>query len=494
MFGACGYAPTAHAADPPPRNELLAGGPLIQIPGPNPILTPGPKGTWDGEVIETSDALKDFGTYHLYYHGNGGLGYQLGLATASHPLGPFTRHGTEPILRRGPEGSWDDLHVACAMILKEGTDTYRMWYSGMGGAEEHRQWSIGLATADNPLGPWKKHPKNPILEDFGYVGGVVKVDGRYRLYTAHPIGSTGPDYSPMALATARQPEGPWTRYEGNPVLRQGEWGEWDDGGFSEAEVLYHSGVYHMFYGGAKLYRPRIVTRESIGYAYSFDGIHFTKYGRNPVATREAEPNAAAYAEVHSIIEPPFIYLYHTLRYKRPWRERFEGQFPTVEDLGVQVLIMQRPFSLDVPILSRPTLAAGTTTSLSAGDCPAVRGEKGDRSNLCEAPSGPFRQIGPVPFFTPALALGHVTRASLTVECTFSKRAKRGILLRVRSSPDGSKYDTVDLRTLVLRFRPGETCRQTFPLETDVRFVKVLVENLDEAEAVTDVKLTASLGG
>ena len=26
------------------------------------------------------------------------------------------------------------------------------------------------------------------------------------------------------------------------------------------------------------------------------------------------------------------------------------------------------------------------------------GEKGDRSNLCEAPCGPFRQIGPVPFF------------------------------------------------------------------------------------------------
>ena len=25
-------------------------------------------------------------------------------------------------------------------------------------------------------------------------------------------------------------------------------------------------------------------------------------------------------------------------------------------------------------------------------------EKGDRSNLCEAPFGPFRQIGPVPFF------------------------------------------------------------------------------------------------
>jgi len=31
------------------------------------------------------------------------------------------------------------------------------------------------------------------------------------------------------------------------------------------------------------------------------------------------------------------------------------------------------------------------------------GEKGDRSNLCEAPFGPFRQIGPVPFFA---ARGH----------------------------------------------------------------------------------------
>jgi hypothetical protein len=28
----------------------------------------------------------------------------------------------------------------------------------------------------------------------------------------------------------------------------------------------------------------------------------------------------------------------------------------------------------------------------------LRQEKGDGANLCEAPSGPFRQISPVPFF------------------------------------------------------------------------------------------------
>ncbi len=31
-------------------------------------------------------------------------------------------------------------------------------------------------------------------------------------------------------------------------------------------------------------------------------------------------------------------------------------------------------------------------------------EKGDRSNLCEAPGGPFRQIGPVPFFRGTLCV------------------------------------------------------------------------------------------
>jgi len=37
-------------------------------------------------------------------------------------------------------------------------------------------------------------------------------------------------------------------------------------------------------------------------------------------------------------------------------------------------------------------------------------KKGDRSNLCPAPSGPFRQIGPVPFSTPSGYRGCRTRA------------------------------------------------------------------------------------
>ena len=454
-----GLLQVASAAEGP-RNELLEPARFIQIPGPNPIVTPGPKGAWDGDVVEAADAFKDYGTYYLYYHGNAGHGYQLGVATAPHPLGPFTKHGTEPVLKRGPKGGWEDEHVACAMILKEGTRDYLMWYSGMGSTEGHRQWSIGLARAESPLGPWKKFQGNPIIKDFGYVGGVVKHQGKYWLYTAHPIDSTGPDYSPMALATAEKPEGPWKLHPGNPVVKQGEWGEWDDGGFSEAEVLYHSGVWHMFYGGAKLFEPRIVTRESIGYAYSFDGIHFTKYGRNPVATRDAEPNASAYAEVHAILEPPFVYLYHTLRYREPWRERFKQQFPVVEDLGVQVLVMQRPFKLDMPVINCKKL--GPKQSIELKDCP------------------------PIP-------LDQVERVALTVEGTFSEKSQPPSVF-VHASHDGLTYDNYELQTFRVRHPSAGKYRQTFELNTGVRFIKLRVTNHSDTMNVTDLKITATLGG
>ena len=103
-----GISTVALATDPPDgamtRNALLEPSRFVQIPGPNPILTPGPEDAWDGQIIEASDAFKDFGTYYLYYHGNGGRGYQLGVATAPGPLGPFTKHGKEPVLKRRTQG------------------------------------------------------------------------------------------------------------------------------------------------------------------------------------------------------------------------------------------------------------------------------------------------------------------------------------------------------------------------------------------------------
>ncbi len=450
---------------PVAKNDFLEGGRFIQIPGPNPILVSGPPGAWDEYYIEAADAYKDFGTYYLYYHGAGKDksrwpgGYRLGVATASHPLGPWKKYGDKPILDLGTAGSWDDDHVACAMIMKVDLHNYYMWYSGRGKSEKYKKWSIGLATASNPLGPWKKQESNPILEDFGYVGGVVFVKGKYYLYAEHPIDSTGRDYGPISLAIADAPEGPWSRWPANPVLLQGGWGSWDDGGFSEAEVVYWDGIFHLFYGGAKLYDPRRLTRESIGYAYSFDGYNFRKYGRNPVAAREAVPNAAAFAEVHSLFEPPFIYLYHTLRYKNP--RPTDGPDPLlVEHLGVQVLATQTPFRIDMPALALPSLGPKATSALED---------------------------------VPPICLSAVSRVALTAECAYHAAAKAGIRVHVRASYDGLNYDTADLYSIDHEFKSGQLMRKTVDIDPRVKFIKVLVQNLDALQSVSDLKITVTLG-
>ena len=476
VYVACCSANLAHSQDNDSyanlsvRQRVVEETRFIQIPGPNPIIRTGPKGAWDDMVIEASDAIKDVGTYYFYYHGRGSeefedrnVRYQIGVATSTHPLGPFKKYGDNPVLKAGPEGSWDDQLVACAMVFKDTDEKYYMWYCGYGG----ETIDVGLASAEHPLGPWKKYEGNPLLKDFGYVGGMVKVNGKYYLYDAHPVSAKGykGDYSPLALAVADSPEGPWVKHPGNPLMVQGSRGNWDDGGISEAEVLYHNGMFHMFYGGTELFGPRL---ESIGYAYSFDGINWTKYGQNPVARRQANPNAAAFAEVHAIIEPPFVYLYHTLRPEHKEGSAaavaagvlFEGDdFPWVEDLGVQVLVTETPFSLDMPVLELKSLDGGAITTLAD---------------------------------SPPISLGNINRLSLTAECIYSSNAKKPIRIHVRASYDGVNYDTLDLYTLDHALQPGRV-RKTFELDSKVRFVKVLIKNQDKGESVTDVKVTAMLG-
>jgi hypothetical protein len=447
------------SAEPASDCGLLVPGQVLHIPGPNPILVPGPPGAWDDGVIEAADAFHGDQTFYLYYHGTGqGKGYRLGVATATHPLGPFRKHGNRPILDLGSPGTWDDRNVACGMVLKEGAGKYLMWYSATGTSPVHAKWSIGLATASHPLGPWKKYEGNPVLVDFGYVGGVLKVKDKYHLYAAHPIGSTGPDYSPMSLALAGSPVGPWTRWLKNPVLTAGPKGAWDDGGFSEAEVIEANGLFHMFYGGAKIHPERIRTQESIGYAWSADGFSFVKHPQNPVARREDHPNAAAFAEVHGIFQPPFVYLYHTLRYLAPRTPGDQKRFPFVEDLGVEILATARPFELDMPIIRRAMLGPGQST---------------------------------LPTDSPPISLRGLNRSAVTAECILDPKASRGLRIQVLRSADGSQWRTAEV--FGDDGNAVRTARSTFPLTLDSRFAKIVLENPDPSARMTDLAVTVRLG-
>ncbi len=445
--------------------DPLSTRPFIQIPGPNPILRMGGPGEWDERQMEGGDILKDNNgqgreMYYLYYHGRAldlekwpRPGYRIGVAVAPQPLGPFVKAPQNPILDLGRAGSWEDVHVACPCIMRQGPDKYIMWYAGAGSGGP-KGWHVGIATASHPLGPWKKYEGNPIIENCGYPGGIVLLNGTYYMYNEHPIGLTAPDYGPFALYTAKDPYGPWEPWEGNPVLAPAGWGVWDDGGYSEAKVVYNSGVFHWFYGGARQENPRNRTMESIGYAFSRDGYHFTPHVDNPVALRDRDPSASAFAEVQCLIEPPLVYLYHTLRYLR-------GERDDIEELGVQVLATSRPFKLAMPVLQIGELASGATSDLAT---------------------------------CPALSLDHIRELAFTVRCTYGASAQAGVRLHVRASADGFAYDTVDYQSFDGPAVPGGAVQATVNASCGPRYIKVAVENLDAGRPVRDLAVTAIVGG
>ena len=420
---------------------------LIHIPGPNPILIPGTDDEWDSGMIECCNILKDGNTYYLFYHGlqaseRARYIYRIGVATASHPLGPWRKYEGNPVIDLGPEGAWDGpgSFVACAMIIKEREGEFYLLYNG--GMQNHTS-DVGLAYADNPLGPWRKYEGNPVAEGLGYIGGVVKRDGRYSLFSENPIGASSPDQGPMVLAVADKLEGPWLKHPGNPVLEPDGWGSWDDGGYSEAGVLYHDDAYHMFYGGTKWEKL-----ESIGYACSLDRQSFVKHVDNPVVPRENYPDASAFAEVHALWEPPFYYLFNTLRYKS--RKGFE------EDLGVQILAAKRPFAISMPVLA--------VSDLRPGECSRLDHEAANGYGKTLAING----CSPI-------GMDSIRAFSIAIKCTCASVAK--LRVRLLSSSDGLNYDTHDWYSYEIGLHAGRNQHTSKTCTADVRYMKVILENI-----------------
>ncbi len=340
------------------QEPLLKVGNFKVIPAHNPAITvPDPSSKsgdkfWDSRCIESSDAFYDNGTYYWYYHGSGSKGYQIGVATSKNPLGPWEKYDKNPILESESD-TWESYYVACAFVVKH-KGGYIMFYNGSKNTREGEEVGLGIAYADHPLGPWTKGPANPIMKypagKGHYLGGIMKVKDKWYMFATY-FDQIVPDYGHCYLATAKSPEGPWTKRK-EPVILAGNEGEWDEGGFSEFEVQYYNGLFHAFYGGTKNNEER---EESIGYAWSADGIHWTKHPENPVCPISNIDNAFSFAEVHSIIEYPRIYLYYTLRYKATPEGYNEEWFPWIEDLGIQVIeITTEAISTDGDYYVSPT--------------------------------------------------------------------------------------------------------------------------------------------
>ncbi len=176
------------------------------------------RGAWAPDVFHHR---RGDGKFYLYYTDNrpdrprDPLGKQIGVAVADGPLGPFADHGplaadsidahlfqdddgrlylyyvhlaggfkilvqpmADPLTKQGnpkevirPTEPWEKIsgEVTEGPFMLKRKGVYYLMYSGTGA--DSPNYGIGYATADSPLGPFRKHPGNPIVRRGGNVLG-----------------------------------------------------------------------------------------------------------------------------------------------------------------------------------------------------------------------------------------------------------------------------------------------------------------------------------
>jgi len=114
---------------------------------------------------------------------------------------------------------------------------------------------------------------------------ILIAEGRYYLfYTAvtkpfkqeHP-----PTPTAIGIAIADSPDGPWTKYDGNPVLKTGKPGEWDSCRVDDSCLIVRGGKYCLYYKGRQLGLSPAETKMGLAIADRPTG-HYIKYPSNPV--------------------------------------------------------------------------------------------------------------------------------------------------------------------------------------------------------------------
>jgi len=245
-------------------------GTMDSFPG-NPVLDRGPPGSWDDDSIGGGDIHYDGTTYHAWYTGGDGSYARIGYATSPDGI-TWTKHPSNPVVDIGSPGSWDDKRAMGPTVVYDGT-TYHMWYSG-----SDNTYRIGYATSPDGIA-WTKSLANPVLNpgpgswDSDHVSSnMVFYDGiTYHMWYA------GRDGLNHRIGYATSPDGiSWTKSASNPVLNLGPSGSWDDDHVITPRILYNAttSTYEMWYTGSDGLYYRV------GYATSPDGISWTKYAGN----------------------------------------------------------------------------------------------------------------------------------------------------------------------------------------------------------------------
>jgi len=156
----------------------------VAVPRP-----PKPQAGW--RSVSTPDVLVWRGRYYLYYQGFLEMSGKRGddcpatASVADSPDGPW-RPASKIVVPNGPAGAWDQYSIHDPYPLVYRGKIYLYYKADMNGPP-HRVRVQGLAIADDPFGPFEKHPLNPVLNSghetalFPFKEGIAAMASRHGL-------------------------------------------------------------------------------------------------------------------------------------------------------------------------------------------------------------------------------------------------------------------------------------------------------------------------
>jgi hypothetical protein len=162
---------------------------------------------------------------------------------------------------------------------------YYMWYSR--NVDDHRritahyatspdgiEWTLqGEALPPGPEGEW---------DESGNLAPYVAVaKGRYYLfYTGFSRGDLSTRH--LGCAVADTPDGPWRRFQGNPVLRHSkDSAAWDSDMVGDSNLIYRDGRWWLYFKGKRRLEGASQTRIGVATADAITG-PYEKHEDNPL--------------------------------------------------------------------------------------------------------------------------------------------------------------------------------------------------------------------
>lgn len=178
----------------------------------NPILTP----SGDEKDVSQAAVIRDGGRWYMHYSYRTATKILPGIRLAVSDDGTrFTKPGTE-VLPAGPQGTFDSCYIEWHQLSKIGAEYVELYE-----AYDGKNWSIGMACANNPAGGFTKTAMNPVFQRSGAAGSfdevhvatpaMYRINGRWLLfYVGANLASSHPSsYSyahwDMGIAELRSP-------------------------------------------------------------------------------------------------------------------------------------------------------------------------------------------------------------------------------------------------------------------------------------------------